>query len=74
MFIEKVKNYEGDDGPVKAFEETLENLRGRLKRMAKYGLRGAGSSTIREQVGNQICEVKDTLIAMGAYRRSKEWR
>ena len=73
MFIEKVKNYEGDDGPIRAFEKTLEDLRARLRRMAKYGLRGAGSSTIREGIGNQIREVKDTLIAMGAYRRSKEW-
>jgi len=73
MLIERVKSYEGDDGPVKQFEDTLEKLRDRLKKIAKYGINGRGSAIIREQIGREIREMKLSLLASGAYRHAKDF-
>jgi len=74
MLIEKVKSYEGDNGPVKQFEDTLERLRNRLKEIARYGLNGHGAPTVREQLGKEICEMKLSLLATGAYREARDYK
>ena len=74
MLIEKVIGYEGDAGPVTAYETTLEGYRTQLKKIAKYGLNGLGASNHREDLGQRICDVKHALLTMGAYRVCKEWR
>jgi len=74
MLIERVKSYEGEEGPVKSVEEELERYRNQLRKMAKYGLNGLGACTLRDDLGKKICTAKHNLLATGAYQEAKDFK